>query len=160
LKLVQNFGVVGILLSVDWQAVETADGIFDRTQVDSRLQEAAACGLAVEMSLVIGLWHTPDWLLDPASGIQTIGLINQNKYQADCGASHVTPVYWDPTLQSYVIRVERHRAGRLCCLADFGRSPADSCLFDVPPQAPFGERRRIIDCGGAALLSSIQRVSG
>jgi hypothetical protein len=104
--------VVGILLSVDWKAVEAADGSFDWTQVDSRLQEAAACGLAVEMSLVIGLWHTPDWLLDPAYGIQTIGLINQNKYQSDCGASHVTPVYWDPTLQSYRIRFIGEAANR------------------------------------------------
>jgi hypothetical protein len=100
------------MLSVGWQDVESADGVFDWSQVDSRLQEAAVSGLAVEMSLVIGLWHTPDWLLDPSYGIQTIGLINQNKYQGDCGAAHVTPVNWDPTLQSYRIRFITEAANR------------------------------------------------
>jgi hypothetical protein len=112
LKLIQNRGVVGILLSVGWQDVEIADGVFDWSQVDSRMQEAAVCGVAVEMTLVIGLWHTPDWLLDPSYGIQTIGLINQNKYQPDCGVAHLTPVYWDPTLQSYRIRFITEAANR------------------------------------------------
>ncbi len=145
LKLIQNRGVVGILLSVGWQDVEIADGTFDWTQVDRRLQEAAVCGIAVELSLVIGLWHTPDWLLDPAYGIQTISLINQNRYQTDCGASHVTPVYWDPTLQSYRVRFI-NEADNLQPWRDAGYNPSQ----ETPSSVVFNAAVAIIDATAAA----------
>ena len=100
-RLIENKGVVGILLTVPWNDAEPANGQFDWTAVRSRLQEAVACGLKVTLALSTSLQSTPAWLTarSTATGFSDLGvrLIDLRDYG-------FAPIFWDQTFNSYRIR--------------------------------------------------------
>jgi hypothetical protein len=88
-------GVVGINLSVKWDSLQTGATTFNWNAVDTRLQEAAAAGLKVDLALTAGPTHAPGYLLSNPK-IEMISLVDTNQNDANYGQMTTGPVFWDP----------------------------------------------------------------
>jgi hypothetical protein len=87
--------IVGVDLAVDWPTVEPADGVFDWSLIDTRLQEAAAANLKVVLDLHTSPTAAPSWLLSNPQ-VQTITLLDTNSNHATACQNLTGPVFWDP----------------------------------------------------------------
>lgn len=121
--VIANNGIVGILLAVAWDDIEgKADETFDWTAVDARVGEAEKGGLAVALTLSASLENAPPWLLaNPA--VQTIGLVDTNRYHKSFCKEQKLPVFWDPTFHAQRLDFVR-RAG-----ARYAGKPAVAALM-------------------------------
>src|SRR5262245_25772881 len=58
-----NPNIDGIALRATWDMIETADGVYDWSYLDSQIAAAAAAGKKVTLSIPAGI-DTPDWVYD------------------------------------------------------------------------------------------------
>src|SRR4029077_8352789 len=62
--VVANLGIVGIGVSVDWQDVNTAPGVYDFSGLDAKIAEAKAAGFHyLSLAVTDSSSQTPQWLL-------------------------------------------------------------------------------------------------
>ena len=87
--------IVGLDLGGRWADIETTEGVYDWSAVDSELVKAEAHGKKVLLRIVSGGVSVPDWLLaDP--NVQTFSFIDTNPYHSTYGEELTIPVFWDP----------------------------------------------------------------
>lgn len=103
-RALANPNVDGIALRFSWQALETADGVFNWTSLDIMIAEAALAGKKVSLSVQAG-YLTPSWLY--TEGVQSIRFVwDQPSGPALCTVQTM-PVPWDPTfLQKWTAFVQ------------------------------------------------------
>jgi hypothetical protein len=92
----------GVVIAVQWSTVEQADGVFNWTNEDARLQESAAAGLKVVLDLNTAPAAAPAWITsNPA--VQTITLLDTNPFHSTECQNLTGPVFWDST---YLLKKE------------------------------------------------------
>ncbi len=103
-RALANPSVDGIALRFSWRALETADGVFNWTPLDTMIAEAALAGKKVSLSVQAG-YLTPAWLY--SEGVQSIRFVwDQPSGPAICTVQTM-PVPWDPTfLQKWTAFVQ------------------------------------------------------
>src|ERR1043166_3553825 len=75
--LVANMGIVGIGVSVDWEEVNTAPGVYDWSGLDAKIAEAKAAGFQyISLAVTDSSSQTPQWVLDSVPLGQKIALLD------------------------------------------------------------------------------------
>jgi Beta-galactosidase/Fibronectin type III domain len=96
-ELVNNLGVVGIGVSEDWNVVNPAPGVYDWTQLDSRVANAKAAGFRyIALAVTDSSENTPQWLLDLLPPDQKIGLLDNAEQHTTFCQNINTALYWNP----------------------------------------------------------------
>jgi len=95
--LVNNLGIVGIGVNEDWNVVNPAPGVYDWTQLDSKVAAAKAAGFQyISLAVTDSSEKTPQWLLDLLPEDQKIGLLDITSFhEAFCQPIN-TALYWNP----------------------------------------------------------------
>ena len=89
-----NPAVEGVMVTMSWKAIETSEGIFDWTNVDSEINAILADGKdSITLNLAAGGEETPDWLLPLAGATYTF--LDINSYHPTYCTSITIPVFWD-----------------------------------------------------------------
>ena len=88
--VLENPGIVGILLTRPWNEVEIAEEQYDWSRIDARIAEASASGLKVALSISASPLNAPGWI-QSAPGAITIPWLDTGT----CTVRRV-PVFWDP----------------------------------------------------------------
>ena len=96
--LVNNLGIVGILISEDWDIVNPAPGVYDWSTVDARIAQAKAAGFNyIALAIIDSSADTPTWVLDSLPDNQKIDLLDvASNHKTFCQPIH-TALYWNPT---------------------------------------------------------------
>jgi len=95
--LILNDGrIAGLDIVDDWADVETTEGVYDWSFLDSELAKAQAHGKKVLFGIVSGGVNIPDWLLVNYPDIQTFRFTDTNPYHSTYGQQLTIPVFWDP----------------------------------------------------------------
>jgi hypothetical protein len=89
-------GIVGIDLYVPWNMVQTGPTSDNWYQLDKRIQEASAAGLAVTLVLADGPTHAPSFVINNPA-VQTISLLDTSPSHTTYGQVLTGPVFWDQT---------------------------------------------------------------
>jgi len=96
--LVNNLGVVGIIVAENWDIVNPAPGVYDWSSVDSRIAQSKAAGFNyISLTIIDSSADTPQWLLDSLPADQKIALLDIAPiHQTFCQFIN-TALYWNPT---------------------------------------------------------------
>ena len=87
--------IVGLDVVGGWADIESTEGVYDWSSVDSLLAQAEAHGKKVLLRIVSGGINVPDWFLaDP--NVQIFTFIDTNPYSPTYGQPLRMPVFWDP----------------------------------------------------------------
>ena len=89
--------IVGLDLGDQWPNIETTEGVYDFSSIDSQLVKAEAHGKQVVLVITSGGINIPTWLLADYPDIQTFSFIDTNPYHSTYGQELTIPVFWDPT---------------------------------------------------------------
>ena len=80
--------VMGFLIIADWIDIETSDGVYDWTHIDSEILRAEEAGKRVRLALHVGGDGTPQWVMDDYPSIPLIyNTVGEDKVWF--------PAYWD-----------------------------------------------------------------
>ena len=80
--------VMGFLIIADWIDIETSDGVYDWTHIDSEILRAEEAGKRVRLAMHVGGDGTPQWVMDDYPAIQLIyNNVDEDKVWF--------PAYWD-----------------------------------------------------------------
>ena len=88
--------IVGLDVGGKWPNIETTEGVYDWSSIDSELAKAEAHGKKVLLGISSGGINVPDWLLANYPDIQTFTFIDDNPYHSTYGQELTIPVFWDP----------------------------------------------------------------
>jgi PKD repeat protein len=80
--------VTGVALRAAWNAIETGDGVYDWSYLDSQVGAAASAGKRVSISVLPGI-YAPAWLY--ADGAQSFGFVDTTS-----PSTQTIPIPWDP----------------------------------------------------------------
>ena len=94
--ILNNTDIVGLDIGNQWQDIETTEGVYDWSSIDTQLAQAEAHGKQVVLGIVSGGINVPDWLLTNYPDIQTFTFIDTNPYHPTYGQPLTIPVFWDP----------------------------------------------------------------
>ncbi len=110
-ELANNLGIVGVGVNEDWSVVNPAPGVYDWSQLDSRVAGAKAAGFRkISIAVTDSSSKTPAWLLDLLAPDQKIALLdNASQHKTFCQNIN-SALYWNPVF---------HQA-RLDLIAAFG----------------------------------------
>ncbi|HEU0208367.1 MAG TPA: beta-galactosidase, partial [Candidatus Udaeobacter sp.] len=87
--------IIGLDLVGSWTDIESTEGIYDWSSIDSELAKAEAHGKKVLLRIVSGGINIPAWLAaDP--DVQSFTFTDMNPYHPTYGEQLTIPVYWDP----------------------------------------------------------------
>src|SRR4029450_13054519 len=96
-ELVNNLGVVGVGVSEAPNVVTPAPGVYDWTQLDSRVANAKAAGFRyIALAVTDSSENTPQWLLDLLPPDQKIGLLDNAEQHNTFCQNISTALYWNP----------------------------------------------------------------
>jgi len=110
-EVVNNLGIVGVGVAEDWSVVNPAPGVYDWTQLDSRLAKAKAAGFQyISIAVTDSSDKTPQWLLDSLPEDQKVALLDTADQHKTFCQPILTALYWNPVF---------HQA-RLNLIAAFG----------------------------------------
>jgi hypothetical protein len=96
-QILNDTRIVGLDIGDQWQNIETTEGVYDWSSIDSALATAEAHGKKVVFTVVSGGVNVPNWLLQNYPDIQTFSFIDTNPYHSTYGETLTIPVFWDPT---------------------------------------------------------------
>src|SRR6266446_4379387 len=96
--LVNNLGVVGIIVAENWDIVNPAPGVYDWSSVDSRIAQSKAAGFNyISLTIIDSSADTPQWLLDSLPVDQKIALLDIAPIHTTFCQFINTALYWNPT---------------------------------------------------------------
>ena len=95
-QILNDSRVAGLDLGDQWQDIETTEGVYDWSTLDTELAQAEAHGKKVVLGITSGGLNIPDWLLTNYPNIQTFTFIDTNPYHSTYGQKLTIPVFWDP----------------------------------------------------------------
>ena len=95
-SILNDSRIVGLDLGNQWQDIETAEGVYDWSSIDSELVKAEAHGKQVVLVIPSGGVNVPAWLLANYPAIQIFTFIDPNPYHSTYGQSLTIPIFWDP----------------------------------------------------------------
>jgi len=95
-QILNDTRIMGLDIGDQWQDIETTEGVYDWSSIDSALATAEAHGKKVVFTIVSGGVNIPDWLLTNYPAIQTFTFIDPNPYHSTYGQPLTIPVFWDP----------------------------------------------------------------
>jgi hypothetical protein len=96
-QILNDTRIMGLDIGDQWQDIETTEGVYNWSSIDSALATAEAHGKKVVFTIVSGGVNIPDWLLTNYPAIQTFTFIDPNPYHSTYGQPLTIPVFWDPT---------------------------------------------------------------
>lgn len=96
-RVLANPDVYGIVLRFGWTAVEPRDGVFDWSQLDSQLAQAAAHGKKVSIGIFAG-YGAPSWLYTEHA--QQFKFVWDEQWGPPPCSVQTIPVPWDPIFQA------------------------------------------------------------
>jgi hypothetical protein len=95
--LINNLGIVGVGVSEDWNVVNPAAGVYDWTQLDSRVAKAKAAGFQyIALAVTDSSDKTPQWLLDLLPEDQKVALLDIASQHNTFCEPILTALYWNP----------------------------------------------------------------
>jgi len=104
--LVNNLGIVGIMISDDWSNVEQVPGVYDWGTLDARIAAAKAAGFQyVALSVTDSSSRTPQWLLDSLPPDQEIDLLDDAPIHKTFCQPIQTALYWNSTFHQARLRL-------------------------------------------------------
>jgi Beta-galactosidase len=92
-QVLSNPDVDGIVLRFGWTAIEPRDGVFDWSQLDAQIAQAAAYGKKVSIGIFAG-YGTPSWLY--VAGAQRFKFLWDQQWGPPPCSVQTIPVPWDP----------------------------------------------------------------
>src|SRR5215469_9921624 len=95
-QILNDSRIVGLDVADKWGDIETTEGTYDWSFIDTELAQAAAYGKKVIFGIASGGVNVPDWLLANYPDIQTFTFIDQNPYDPNYGQELTMPIFWDP----------------------------------------------------------------
>ena len=96
--IVNNLGIVGIMISDDWNEVNPAPGVYDWGTLDAKIAEAKAAGFRyISLAITDSSSQTPTWLLDSLPANQKIELIDPASTHDTFCQPIVTALPWNAT---------------------------------------------------------------
>src|SRR4029077_5058378 len=95
--ILNNTDIVGLDIGDQWPDIETTEGVYNWSTIDTQLAQAEAHGKQVVLGITSGGINVPDWLLTEYPDIQTFSFIDTNIYHPTYGQELTIPVFWDPT---------------------------------------------------------------
>ena len=94
-QILNDTRIVGLDLGDQWQDIETTEGVYDWSTLDTQLAQAEAHGKKVLLGITSGGVNVPDWLLANPN-VQTFTFIDPNPHHSTYGQPVTMPVFWDP----------------------------------------------------------------
>ena len=95
-QILNDSRIVGLDLGDQWQDIETTEGVYDWSTLDTQLAQAEAHGKKVLLGITSGGLNVPDWLLTHYPAIQPFTFIDPNPHHSTYGQPVTMPVFWDP----------------------------------------------------------------
>src|SRR5947208_1633755 len=95
-QILNDSRIVGLDIGDQWQDIETTEGVYDWSSIDTQLAQAEAHGKKVLLGITSGGLNVPDWLLANYPDIQTFTFIDTNPYHPTYGQQLTIPIFWDP----------------------------------------------------------------
>lgn len=93
-----NPNVDGISIRQAWRELETSEGHYDWSYLDSEVGRAERAGKTVFLRILSEGPGTPRWVFE--SGVRKFTFEDHNQYHREKGPQ-VIAVYWDPTYEKY-----------------------------------------------------------
>lgn len=91
-EIIDNSNVDGFMILNGWNAIETSEGVFDWSHIDSEVARASAANKVVRIALHAGGKSVPNWVTENYPTIKEIfvydKITNEKRYH---------PAYWDLT---------------------------------------------------------------
>ena len=104
--LVNNLGIVGIMISDDWSNVEQVPGVYDWGTLDARIAAAKAAGFQyIALSVTDSSSRTPQWLLDSLPPDQEVDLLDDAPIHKTFCQPIQTALYWNSTFHQARLRL-------------------------------------------------------
>ncbi len=94
-NIINNPGIVGVLASANWSGIETQDGVYNWSALDTKISAAQNAGFKVAIKLVASLDLAPGWLKNNAN-VQKINILDTNQDDSSFCQNQTLPVFWDP----------------------------------------------------------------
>ena len=95
-QILNDTRIAGLDLGDQWQDIETSEGVYDWSTLDTQLAQAEAHGKKVVLGITSGGLNIPDWLLTNYPNIQPFTFIDPNPHHSTYGQPVTMPVFWDP----------------------------------------------------------------
>jgi hypothetical protein len=95
-QILNDTRIAGLDLGDQWQDIETTEGGYDWSTLDTQLAQAEAHGKKVVLGITSGGLNVPDWLLTNYPNIQPFTFIDPNPHHSTYGQPVTMPVFWDP----------------------------------------------------------------
>ena len=95
-QILNDTRIAGLDLGDQWQDIETTEGVYDWSTLDTELAQAEAHGKKVVLGITSGGLNVPDWLLTNYPAIQTFTFIDPNPHHSTYGQPVTMPIFWDP----------------------------------------------------------------
>ena len=80
--ILNNTDIVGLDIGDQWQDIETTEGVYDWSTLDTQLAQAEAHGKKVVLGITSGGLNIPDWLLTNYPNIQPFTFIDPNPHHS------------------------------------------------------------------------------
>src|SRR5439155_94700 len=93
-QILNDSRIVGLDLGDQWQDIETTEGVYDWSTLDTQLAQAEAHGKKVLLGITSGGLNVPDWLLANYPAMQTFTFIDPNPHHSTYGQPVTMPVFW------------------------------------------------------------------
>lgn len=92
-------GIAGVFLRCEWDAIETAPGVYDWSVLDAEVDRVAKAGKLYSLAFKAGKAGTPDWLFSDL-GLTELRLQDGGSHGSGCGirmslGNPATPLYGD-----------------------------------------------------------------
>src|SRR5438874_11451370 len=95
-QILNDSRIVGLDIGDQWQDIETTEGVYDWSTLDTQLAQAKAHGKKIALGITSGGLNVPDWLLANYPAIQTFTFIDTNPHHSTYGQPVTMPIFWDP----------------------------------------------------------------
>lgn len=86
--------VAGSIIAVNWRVIESTEGYFDWSKVDTALAKAKKANKPVTLNLIAGGASTPDWV-KRTPGVKLIKVIDTNMFHSTYCRKVWIPLFWD-----------------------------------------------------------------